>query len=349
MKMHKHGGDIYHSENCLDFSANCNPLGVPESVKQAIIESFTHLAHYPQVGYEPLKKAIAQYEKCDENYVICGNGAAELIYTLCHAAKPKKALIPAPTFAEYELALESIDCEITYVPLDASNGFTIDQSICEWITEDIDILFLCNPNNPTGILIEREELLKIAQKCKQNDTLLVIDECFLDFVKHPDVYTLLDELYRFENVFLLKAFTKRYAMAGVRLGYGLCSNQDLLDKMKGSVQPWNLSVMAQYAGIAALKEHSYVEEARQIIFEEQEYLKKELTACGLEVFPSTSNYIFFHGPVGLKDKCAKHNVLIRDCSNYTGLADGWYRVAVLLHEENTQLIEVLRHILRDGK
>ena len=168
-----------------------------------------------------------------------------------------------------------------------------------------------------------------------------MDECFLDFVKEPQEYSLKRSLSGFNNLFILKAFTKRYAMAGVRLGYGLCSNRKLLEKMELCVQPWNVSTMAQAAGIQALEETEYVEKGRQLVFQEAQWLKEEMTRIGYQVFPSEANYVFFKGPEELFDFCLRKRILIRDCSNYPGLKKGYYRVAVKRHEENIRLIEVL--------
>ena len=304
MTKHVHGGNIYTYKNCLDFSANCNPLGTPESVKQAVRDSLEYIKDYPQVGYAPLKKAIAEYEGVASESVICGNGAAELVFSLCQAVKPKKALIPVPTFAEYEQALTSCGCEVEHVLLREEEGFSLQDSFINWLHR--------------------------------------VDECFLDFMEEPGRYTLKAQLSRYHNLFLLKAFTKRYAMAGIRLGYGITENTELLDAMTQVTQPWNISVMAQAAGIAALKETAYVEEGRQMVFREAKYLKEELQRLGMEVFPSEANYIFFHGPENLFETCVEQGVLIRDCSNYSGLRKGYYRVAVRTHEENQELIRAMR-------
>lgn len=183
MKKHIHGGDVYSYQGCLDFSANCNPLGTPENVKEAIIRSLNSIADYPQVGYAPLRKAIGLYENVREESVICGNGAAELIYSLCRAKKPHRALIPAPTFAEYEQALKSVDCEVEYFYLKEDKGFILGEDFLEALERKPDMVFLCNPNNPTGLLIDREFLFQVLRRCREYDIFLVIDECFLDFVK----------------------------------------------------------------------------------------------------------------------------------------------------------------------
>ena len=344
MEKHIHGGDVYHHQGCIDFSANCNPLGTPEGIKRAIIESLDHINDYPQVGCAPLKEAIAEYENVKAGQVICGNGAAEVIFSLCRAVNPKKDLVPAPNFSEYQQELYSIDCQVEFFPLDEKKQFALGEDFLEALTEEIDIIFLCNPNNPTGLLIEKPLLEKILKRCRERNILMAVDECFLDFVQDPETYTLKGYLDTYDNLFLLKAFTKRYAIAGVRLGYGLCGNRSLLEKMESMSQPWNVSSMAQAAGLAALKETKYVEAGRQMTFAELAYLKEKLTGLGYPVYPSQANYVFFTGPVDLYEKLEQKKILIRDCSNYTGLSKGYYRVAVKNHEENQQLVKALEEI-----
>lgn len=341
MTKHVHGGNIYQYKDCIDFSANCNPLGTPEGIKNAVKDSLEQLCNYPQVGYLPLRVAIASYEKIKAEQVICGNGAAELIFTLCHARKPKRALLAAPTFAEYGQALESVDCQVEEYFLEEKHNFEINRDFLDRLQGNLDIVFLCNPNNPTGILTDKKLLIEIVEKCREQKILLVIDECFLDFVKEPEKYTLKDTLEKYDNLFILKAFTKRYSMAGIRLGYGLCGNRELLQKMDASVQPWNLSVMAQAAGIAALKETEYVEKGRELVFQEADRLKKEMKAAGLLVFPSSANYIFFKGPGDLFEQFVKQGILIRDCSNYAGLSSGYFRIAVKNTSENDRFLSAL--------
>lgn len=349
MIKHAHGGNVYEYRNCIDFSANCNPLGTPESVKRAIIESLEHISDYPQVGYAPLRQAIGTYEAVSAEHIICGNGAAELIFSLCLAIRPKKALVLAPTFAEYEQALTSVGCAVEHYILKEELMFRIQEDFLERLTSELDMVFVCNPNNPTGILTERSFLLRVLERCRENGILLVVDECFQDFIKEPEAYTLKEQIAENDNLFLLKAFTKRYAMAGVRLGYGICSNQEILERMTCVTQPWNVSTMAQAAGITALKETEYVEKGRQLILREAGYLRREMEGLGLTVYPSEANYLFFKGPEYLFEACVEHGILIRDCSNYPGLCEGYYRTAVKKHEDNVRLIEVFWKILDTGE
>lgn len=345
MNKHEHGGNVYRYQNCMDFSANCNPLGTPESVKQAVVQSLERVSDYPQPGCEKLRTALASYEQVDTQDLICGNGAAELIFSLCRALQPGQALVPAPTFAEYEQALESVGCMTRHFALEEKENFQLSQDFLGALQPDLDMVFLCNPNNPTGILTERDFLVQVLERCQEFSIFLVVDECFLDFVKEPGSYTLKEWLSDYPNLFLLKAFTKRYAMAGIRLGYGICKNRELLERMELMTQPWNVSSLAQAAGLAALEEQAYVEAGREMVFQEKEYLSSQMEALGLHVYPSQANYLFFRGPGQLFEACLEQGILIRDCSNYPGLQKGYFRIAVKTHEENQRLVVALQKIL----
>ncbi|NCB91054.1 MAG: threonine-phosphate decarboxylase [Clostridia bacterium] len=341
MKKYIHGGDIYRHPDALDFSANINPLGTPLSVVEAAQKSMFDISHYPDAYQEKLKTALAQYEDVPEEWLICGNGAAELIFTLVQAIRPQKAFILAPTFAEYEQALRGVDCEIYYETLKKENNFQLEENFVEKLNPEIDILFLCNPNNPTGLLIDHDLLERIVRRCQQERIWLVVDECFIDFVSEPEKETLKNMISTCDNLFILKAFTKRYAMAGLRLGYGITAQRSLMNAMEQRMQPWNVSIPAQEAGTAALKESAYVDRARKIVDEEKKYLKQELTTLGYTVYDSRANYIFFFGKASLRDDLLKENILIRDCSNYPGLSEGYFRIAVRTHEENEKLVAAM--------
>lgn len=341
MKKQVHGGDVYRYKNALDFSSNMNPLGTPEGVIRAAAESMVEICNYPDIQQEKLISGISNWEDVPAEWIICGNGAAEVIFTLVHALKPGRALLLAPTFAEYEQALSAENCQLEFHYLKEETGFLPDEDLLADITEDIDILFLCNPNNPTGVLVPPALMDRILERCKETGTFLVIDECFQDFIPAQELHTRKGDLKNNDRLFLLKAFTKRYAMAGIRLGYGLTSNSTLLEKMHACVQPWNVSIPAQAAGVAALKETEYLLSGRSIVFREQAFLKEGLEALGYKVYDSQANYIFFRGPEGLVEKAWKSSVLIRDCGNYRGLCQGYYRVAVRSHEENLKLLGAL--------
>lgn len=356
--MHKHGGDIYTHADVLDFSANINFRGMPASVRRAAIEAVDSCRNYPDPECRKLRAAIAVREQetkgadkmqITADHVICGNGAADLIFALVRAVKPRQALLSAPTFYEYEQALRSVECKIHRYGLREERGFQLQEDLTEQITPETDLVFVCNPNNPTGVVTQRELLEKILRRCEACDALLVVDECFQDFLADSGAYTMKKYLQDSSHLFILKAFTKMYAMAGLRLGYGLCSNRKLLEEMNRNRQPWSVSIPAQMAGIAAAGEVEFAAESRKLIDQERDFLKQGLAEAGYHFLGSQANYIFFRGPEDLYEKCLQQGILIRDCSNYEGLKKGWYRVAVKNHEDNLQLLRVLTACRGNGK
>ena len=345
MKKMIHGGDIYRHPDMIDFSSNCNPFGPPQSVQDAICRAAGQIGHYPDVQCSLLRDALSAKLHVPGAWIFFGNGAAEVIFAAVTALKPKKALLPAPTFAEYAQALETVGCEIQYVQTAEADGFALPMDFAEQITEDIDMVFLCNPNNPTGNLLSREETERVIRRAGALGCTVVLDECFLDFVENPDEFSMLGELAAYPHVILLKAFTKLYAMAGVRLGYGISSNPAIIEKLERSVQPWNVSSLAQAAGLAALAEDAYVRESLTTLRAERAYLLQALEKLGCRTYASQANYIFVRGETTLGEKLRAAGFLVRDCSNYAGLGKGYYRVAVRLHEDNVKLVQALTHIL----
>ena len=218
----------------------------------------------------------------------------------------------------------------------------------EAITPDMDLVFLCQPNNPTGRTVPRPLLAAAVERCRAAGALLVLDECFCGFLDDPDAFSLKDLVGRYENLLILKAFTKLYAMAGLRLGYCLCSDAALLAAMGSAGQPWGVSGPAQAAGVAALKETDYVEAVRAQIQAQRPRLAGALSRLGLRVVPGEANYLLFWSPVPLAGPLRERGILLRDCANYHGLCEGWYRTAVRTAEENSRLLAALEEILREG-
>lgn len=342
MQTQIHGGDIYSRTYQYDFSTNINPFGMPEKVKLAAMKGIENSVHYPDVQCRKLREAIAKKEQIPKEWILCGNGAAELIFSIAAAKNPKKALLISPGFAEYEQALGTIPCEIVFHELSREQGFLLGEDYLECLEEDIDLIFLCNPNNPTGLLIEPSLLDRILEKCRKKDIFVVLDECFLEFVSDEMQNPQKKRLKENPSLFILKAFTKMYGMPGLRLGYGLCSDTVLLQKMKERTQPWNVSIPAQLAGAAACEEVGFVTKTRESIEKERSYLSEELQKLGFRVYPSAANYLFFEGPKELYEVCEEEGVLLRDCSNYRSLSQGDYRIAVRQHKENEALIRILK-------
>ena len=333
--MTNHGGDVWSKKIKYDFSANINPLGMPECVKEALKEHMTDYEHYPDVNCTELKKAISEYEGVNAENIVCGNGAADLIYKISGSLKPENALVLAPTFSEYEKALSENGCNVNHLLLNENDNFKLNENIIEKIEKN-DIMFLCNPNNPTGSVTENDLIINIAKKCEEVNSVLVIDECFMPFVKNKESAPLL------KNVIILKAFTKIYAMAGLRLGYILCGDCETAKKISDFGQCWNVSVPAQIAGVAALKDKEYIEKTVEFISKEREFLTEELKKSGFKLYPSDTNFILFKSEKKLEDKLSEEGIAIRNCGNFYGLDNTFYRIAVRTHAENEELIKVLR-------
>ena len=343
----RHGGDIYGGI-ALDFSANVSPLGTPRSVTDAIERALPELYRYPDPYCRTLVQTISEYEGVPKNFVLCGNGASELIYAYCGAARPKRAMELAPTFSEYSLALRRTGCEVVRFALKQEENFDLRENFLPILArEKIDALFLCNPNNPTGRLIADDLLEEILRICREKNIALFVDECFLSL--SDGGVDLTPSLSDFPQLFILKAFTKSFGMAGLRLGYGLSADEALLRKMSAAVPPWNVSALAQAAGVAALGDAEFLERNRAVIRAERPRLEERLRELGFWVCPSQANYILFRGEAGLADRLRERGAAIRDCANFEGLGPGWYRAAVRLREENDALLDAMRRAREDGR
>lgn len=345
MLSYVHGGEIYDKEINLDFSVNTNPFGMPEGVKRVLTDYIHTFNRYPDDYNRVLKNALAKELSVKEEEIICANGASDLIYRLCQVIRPKKALLLAPSFVEYEKALRAVGCEILIHDLKEEENFSLKEDFLLQLDTSIDIIFLCNPSNPVGNLTERELIIKIADKCQTLGTMLVLDECFLEFTRKEE--SLIPCRNTYPNLFILRAFTKFYSLAGLRLGYGICADMAFMDRLIENTPSWNVSLPAQLAGEEALKDKEYREQTYRWLDTERDYLRKGLEEEGVKVYPSDSNFLLFKGAEGLYEEMLQKGILIRECRNYRGLGGEYYRVAIKLREENELLLEALRAIRRE--
>lgn len=345
-----HGGDwagyrARFGHDALDFSANVSPLGLPQGVADAIVAALPTADRYPDPLCRELRTALSRAEQLPEPWILCGNGAADLIYRLVWALKPRRALLPAPTFAEYAAALESVGCEVKRKTLHEADNFAVTEAFVQAVNQSIDLVFLCQPNNPTGQITPPELVQRLMRRCADCGAVLVVDECFLDFLQQRDALTAKPLLQAAPNLVILKAFTKLYAMAGVRLGYALCSDAALLDKMRAAGQPWAVSGLAQAAGLAALEETAYADSVRTLIADQRPRLAAGLRSLGLRVVDGQANYLLFRAPADFGAKLRRHGAVVRGCGNYPGLDETWYRTAVRTQKENEQLLKIMREVL----
>ena len=346
----EHGGDLLTAETTyrgeiLDFSVNLNPLGAPEQVLRAAIDEVYRSAEYPDSSCRLLRRAIGEMHHVSPDYVLCGNGASDLIFRLAYTVHPRKALLTAPAFSEYEAALDSLNSTIEFFPLSPSRYFDVTKDILRWIRPDIELVLLCNPNNPTGRLIAPELLTAVLHRCREVGTLLAVDECFLPLASGQE--PLFPILNQYPNLILIRAFTKSYAIPGLRLGYCLCGNRSLLDRMEQCSPCWSVSGPAQAAGLACCSLPDWPAEGRKFLQEQRPVMQSGLERLGLTVIPGEANFLLFQreGDVTLKERLLNRGILIRCCADYRGLSPDWYRAAVRSCSDNQKLLLALEECL----
>lgn len=352
MKYPVHGGDIYRNDVKLDFSVNINPLGVDKKIKSKLNISLDDISNYPDPDQMRLKIAIADRFQLSEDNVVCGNGASELFTAIVHALRPKRIVCPVPSFYGYERAAWTAGAELRCYPMKEENDFALDSGIMKFLKPDVDILFFANPNNPVGNRIEVTLLEDILDVCQENEIWVVLDECFIEFLGHSH-YNVRGRLQKYKNLMIIRAFTKYYAIPGVRLGYMLSMNESLLTKIRLNLPEWNISVFAENAGLAALScENNYANTSIYIRRERnylETFIKRAFSENDVEVkiYEGEANFLMLRTEFDLYQKLLEHGVLIRDCSDYRGLGKGYYRVAVKNHDDNEEFINILEKCLND--
>ncbi len=357
-KSGQHGGNVlqmaekFHLRpgQITDFSANINPLGMPENLRRTLIEQLDCLQHYPDIEYQKLHQAIAAHHRCPQEWVIAGNGATELIFLWVQHTAPKKALLVEPGFAEYRRALNRAGCAISEFILHEEDDFQVTGRLLDALTGDLDCLFLCAPNNPTGLLPDETLLFKIVKRCQELGIRLFVDESFLDFV--PQRQSLSAGMADYPHVYLLRSLTKFYALPGLRLGYLLSSDSGLLKKIREEREPWTINALAALAGEVLFEDKDYPQATYQWLEQEQNHLLTALSQIpSLKVYQPTANYLFFKhlsDQSDLQDRLMEQGILIRSCANYTGLGGGYYRVAIKSRQDNRRLITALQQVLNHG-
>lgn len=334
-------GDKY-----LDFSVNINPLGVPDIVKQQLVNLADITGEYPDPDCKYLSSCLAKKYHIGTNQILCGNGADDLLYRLVFAIKPKRAIVIDPTFEEYNRVLELVGCQVQHYTLKPENHFELSKEVLSALQSDCDMMFLCNPNNPTGQLINQQLLQDIIKSCHDENILLVIDECFIEFLPDWEKYTVKGLAPQYENLIVIDAFTKTYSLAGFRLGFCISGNSELLFNMRLYGQDFSVSTPAQLAGICALMDSSYMKNTYSILLAEREWLLSELRKLPLEVYPSQGNFLLFKTEdKNIGKKLFEKGIKVRDCSQFYGLGPEYCRIAIRTHNENISLINVLKTLL----
>ncbi len=337
-----HGGDVYGKTPLVDFSASINPMGMPEPVRRALIDSADGCAVYPDPYCRVLRAAIGKAEGVSAEHILCGAGASELLYQYA-AALPgtKPALIVAPAFSEYSAALYAAGHGVEYHTLKPEDGFHLTGDILSRDFSEYSAVFVCSPANPTGITVEPGMIESIAR----TGVSLILDLCFLDLTERPELYDIPSLSTRFPNVSILRSPTKSFAIPGVRLGYLISSDKSLLAHMSERGQCWNVSVPAQAAGVAAMGCGAWLRGSVKRIAAERERLCQELSVLGLTVYPGEANFLLAYSERELVGHLSEMGYTVRDCSNFVGLTGGYFRVAVRTAAENDRLLAAIKEAL----
>ena len=385
-----HGGNIYkvfrekNIKEILDYSSNINPYGIPDSLKKRITENLEILERYPDPDYIELRQKLAHLNKVDVPNIILGNGATEIIFLFMKVINPKKILIAAPTFGEYERAVKATErvenssilgdsnkkkddeksfgkqkIEIEYFELKESDDFKLNiGNLKNELAKKYDLLIICNPNNPTGKFLKLSETEEILKECNKYNTKLFIDEAFIDFLEDGMKESIINTKENKHNLFVTRAFTKFFAIPGLRLGYGIYFDKNLEKRISEKKEPWSVNNIAEMAGLTVLDDTEYIEKTLKWIKEEKIYMYEKLNKIsGIKVYETEVNFItgkiednFILKGLNVKilrEKMLEQGILIRDASNFNFLDERFFRLAIKDRENNDRVIETLKKIFDD--
>ena len=343
-----HGGKIpvkNSDHNIIDFSSNITPLGIPNSVKLIIKKNLDKIQFYPDPKSENVISSLEKYTHLSKSNIIVGNGAIEILYNFCFAflSKTTKVLIHVPTFQEYETAVKLSNCKISYF-----KSLNLSTNIDSFISQipKSGCIFLCNPNNPTGELLSKKELLSIIIVAKKLKTIVFIDECFIELVPKSNE-SVMSYVKKYDNLFILRSLTKSFGLPGLRIGYA-CGSQQIIKILQNIKIPWSVNSLAQDAANAVIKNKSHLKKSNIIIKKELKYLEDNIsTLDGFEYISSSTNFILIktkYDSTKLQTKLLKNKILIRDCKNFRGLDNHYIRIAVKSHKDNIKLVMALEKI-----
>ena len=358
-----HGGNVWEiSEKynipvnqLLDFSISTNPLGVPEKALESIRQHLNLIHHYPDPEPEWLLEALAKSVDAKPANIIVGNGSTELIYLFNEVFLENgyEAVIPVPTFSEYKAAIERTSGNMTFLRCDPAKNFKLNlEELENCISEKTRIIFICNPNSPTGCLYEKDDILRVITLAEENDVLVFLDEDYIDFVDDGKRYSMAEYVNKCNNLFVLRSLTKFFGLAGIRIGFGIGS-PDLVKILRNVKMPWSVNSLAMFAAAEAVKDTEFIRKSRLLVSKSRKDMQQMLKAIPwLKVYPSETNFVLneiIHGDLTsaqLSEELAKKGFLIRDCEDFDGLNNRFFRVTVRRPEENRKLVE---HIKALGK
>lgn len=364
---HFHGSDLekieklygIRKEEIISFSANVNPLGLPEKLKKSLIDHIDVLTSYPDREYGELRKTIAAYCRTIPEQIIVGNGSTELISILIQLKKARRAMILGPSYSEYEREVALCGGSSRYFRLREEDGFKINiQKLEAALTENIDLLVICNPNNPTSTCINRGEMREILDICKSLGIFVMVDETYIEFVEDMENSDAIPLTGYYSNLFVIRGISKFFAAPGLRLGYAITGNEDLIRQINTQKDPWTINSLAEVAGRLMFTDTEYIDKSRKLIFSEKKRICRELDtlkAKGLKYYEPHANFVlcrFENSGIDadiLFDNCIREKMMIRNCSTFPFLDNRYFRFCFMRPEDNDRLLLQIRHTLKaDG-
>ncbi len=354
-----HGGNVWKLsekykipvDQLIDFSISTNPLGAPETAIESIRENLNLIKHYPDPDHEWLLEVLAKSAGVEPKNVVLGNGSTELIYLFNEVflESEYEAIIPVPSFSEYKAAIERFGGNITFVKCDSSTNFQLNvEELESTISKKTRIIFLCNPNSPTGVLYEKAELMRIIKFAAERNVLVFLDEDYIDFVDDSKRYSMAEYVNEYNNLFILRSLTKFFGLAGVRIGFGIGS-PSLVNFLKMAKMPWSVNSLAMFATAAAVKDTDFIKRSRILVSNSRREMRKMFKSIPwLKVYPSETNFLLVEITRGdltstqLREGLAKRGLIIRDCKDFDGLNNKFFRVTVRRPEENKKLLEQIK-------
>lgn len=357
---HFHGSDLekieaaygIKKESIINYSSNVNPLGLSKNIINYLPRKIELIASYPDRNYTSLRSSISQYVHLDPAHIIVGNGSTELISHCIKTVCPKNALIIGPTYSEYEREIGLAGGHARYYPLEASNDFKINLTgLLNALSPNMDMLVICNPNNPTSTAIKKDELNIILENCKEKNIFVLIDETYVEFVFDLEMISAVQFVEAFDNLMVVRGVSKFFSAPGLRLGYGLCSNRPLINKINGVKNPWTISALAAYAGELMLIDKAYIQNTHDYIAKERNKIICELSSWNFVKFiEPVANFILVKSlkqnlkASTLFESLLEKKMMIRDTSSFPLLDAYYFRFCFLNAEQNDQLLNEMKNI-----
>ncbi|GKX28005.1 threonine-phosphate decarboxylase [Vallitalea longa] len=361
-KSHFHGSDLEKVEaiyninkyDIINFSGNVNPLGVSKNLLELLSKNVNVIGMYPDREYTKLRKQLSKYIGVNYESIIVGNGSTELISIFINIIKPDKAIIVGPTYSEYEREITIGGGSTEYYPLREELDFKLDiEDLKTNLTDDTDLLVICNPNNPTSTSIDNKDIKTILEYCKEKNIYVMIDETYIEFTNEMEKITSVGLTESYDNLFITRGVSKFYASPGLRLGYGICGNQEIMKKINDLKNPWTINSLASFAGEVMFDDTEYIAETKQFIDNERNRIYDILKDFNdIKVFSPTANFILIKiltdniNSHELFEILIKKNMMIRDASTFRFLDNRFFRFCFMKKDQNNLLLDELSKIFK---